>query len=69
LGQQDADVRSSQSNVQRLGQFDNDLAVGNHINRSTSSVGKHASRGGTDCRQRHAWVLLRCIADTFGADS
>jgi hypothetical protein len=69
LGQQDADVRSAQSNVQRLGQFDSDLAVGNHINRSTSSVGKHAGRGGTDCRQRHARMLFRCVADTFGAGS
>ena len=69
LGQQDADVHSSKSHVQRLSQFDGDLAVGNNINRSTGSVGKHAGSGGTDCRQRHARVLFRGVTDTFGANS
>ena len=69
LRKQNADMLLSQTHVQRRSQLDSDLAVWNHIDRSPGEISKHARRGGANRRQRHAWVLFCCSADTLGTDS
>ena len=69
LCQQDADMLSSESHVQCRSELDGDLAVGNHIDWSTSQISENPRRGRANRGQCHPGVQFRCVADTLGTDS